>query len=131
MTDITPAELQQLRARLERRAEQLRAEVGDIKQEESAAEPARETVRDFGDQGEERAREAVRSAEENRDRVELREVAAALQRMKEDRYGVCTVCGREIPLARLRAQPAAARCLPCQQRYEKAHPLEPRAAPMH
>ena len=121
-----------LRAQLEIRARLLRDEVEAARVEIEAA-PAllRDPVEDAAAHGEQRSRDAVRSAEQDRDTGELREIAAALARMDDGRYGECIDCGRAIPFARLEAQPTALRCVPCQQRFEKAHPVEIRAAPMH
>jgi RNA polymerase-binding transcription factor DksA len=44
---------------------------------------------------------------------ELREVDAALQRLKEDSYGRCEQCGIAIGRLRLRAIPEARNCLAC------------------
>jgi len=44
---------------------------------------------------------------------ELREIDAALARMDAGGYGVCEACGAPIPEGRLRARPAAARCVAC------------------
>jgi len=53
----------------------------------------------------------------------LREVEQALARVDGGTYGYCTVCGRGIPLERLRALPAAASCVACTDRSS----YEPRA----
>lgn len=58
---------------------------------------------------------------------ELRAVEAALQRISMGSYDVCETCGESIGAARLRAQPAASRCIKCQNHIEKqygqpAHP---------
>jgi len=58
---------------------------------------------------------------------ELRAVEAARHRYAEGSYGVCVECGTEIDYERLRAQPAAIRCIQCQRRHEQEH--GPRAAP--
>ncbi len=50
----------------------------------------------------------VRQAEEH-----LAEVDAALARLEHGTYGVCDVCGREIPPERLEVRPAAATCVGC------------------
>lgn len=50
--------------------------------------------------------------------AELRLVEEALSRMEAGTYGVCIDCGTEIPPARLKAAPEAARCIPCQQKFE-------------
>jgi RNA polymerase-binding protein DksA len=60
-------------------------------------------------------------AELTRDVGELREVVAALKRLADGTYGLCLDCGADIPVERLRAQPAAARCVDCQQRHEKTY----------
>jgi RNA polymerase-binding transcription factor DksA len=41
--------------------------------------------------------------------------------MDEQDYGSCVDCGAEIELARLRAEPAAERCVDCQEAYERTH----------
>ncbi|WP_051549214.1 TraR/DksA family transcriptional regulator [Nocardioides sp. URHA0032] len=50
----------------------------------------------------------VRQAEEH-----LAAVEAALARVDAGTYGVCAVCGREIPAERLEARPTAATCVAC------------------
>lgn len=50
---------------------------------------------------------------------ELRAVEAALARVHEPDFGVCADCGAEIPFSRMRANPAALRCVACQERAEK------------
>lgn len=42
-------------------------------------------------------------------------IKAALGRLAAGRYGQCRDCGEDIPAARLRALPFAARCKPCQE----------------
>ena len=49
---------------------------------------------------------------------ELNEVDFALRRLYRGVFGVCVHCHQDIPAARLRAQPSAARCLSCQQAHE-------------
>jgi acetoin utilization protein AcuB len=44
----------------------------------------------------------------------------ALARAQQGRFGVCEDCGREIPIARLRALPGASRCLRCAAGGERA-----------
>lgn len=43
--------------------------------------------------------------------VERDELLAALDRVAAGTYGVCEVCGREIPAGRLEVRPAATRCV--------------------
>ena len=50
---------------------------------------------------------------------ELADVEAALGRMASGTYGECVDCGEGIAPARLRAYPAATRCIGCQGAFEK------------
>ncbi len=52
---------------------------------------------------------------------ELRHVEVALEHMNEGTYGLCDVCGTEIPFERLEAYPTAIRCIEDQERYEKLY----------
>jgi RNA polymerase-binding transcription factor DksA len=61
------------------------------------------------------------AADEMRDHQELRDVDAALRRLAEGTYGICTDCGAEIGFERLHAEPEAARCVDCQRRHEKTY----------
>lgn len=53
-----------------------------------------------------------------RESDELSMVDAALRRIEAGSYGQCVDCGAEIPAARLRAAPEAARCIACQEKAE-------------
>jgi DnaK suppressor protein len=55
--------------------------------------------------------------------VRLRDIDAALARIKSGAYGICIDCGEAIPAARLNALPTAMSCVKCQQAYEKQHGL--------
>ncbi len=55
---------------------------------------------------------------EGRERHELDEIDDALARLARGTYGSCQDCGASIPLARLRAMPAARLCLDCQKQRE-------------
>jgi DnaK suppressor protein len=57
-------------------------------------------------------RDAARGAATRRLAARAR-LAAALARFGRPDFGLCTECGAPIPLARLRADPAATRCTDC------------------
>jgi RNA polymerase-binding transcription factor DksA len=46
-------------------------------------------------------------------RTRVLELDAACERLRNDTYGICEVCGARIPPARLEAQPATRRCVSC------------------
>jgi RNA polymerase-binding protein DksA len=48
-----------------------------------------------------------------RERRTLSEIEQALARVKTGEYGVCPLCGKKLPEARLRAIPWARLCVPC------------------
>jgi len=48
-------------------------------------------------------------------RAALREVQAALWRIEDGTYGLCTSCGQPIGVERLEILPQAALCMPCQR----------------
>ena len=48
------------------------------------------------------------------------EAQAALARLDAGTYGRCVDCGEQIVEARLEFRPEAARCLPCQEKFEAA-----------
>ncbi|MBT8061798.1 MAG: TraR/DksA C4-type zinc finger protein [Gammaproteobacteria bacterium] len=49
----------------------------------------------------------------NETRLELSQITVALDRLEQGSYGTCEDCGITIPMARLEAQPLAARCVNC------------------
>ncbi|MBU6491845.1 TraR/DksA family transcriptional regulator [Pandoraea sp.] len=51
--------------------------------------------------------------------AQLRDIAAARERIKAGVYGVCADCGSEIDYARLEAYPTAKRCTACQRHHER------------
>jgi RNA polymerase-binding transcription factor DksA len=61
----------------------------------------------------------VQAALVDRASKELVQVDAALDLLRERRYGLCRDCADFIGLARLRSLPFAQRCRPCQERMER------------
>jgi len=54
----------------------------------------------------------------------MRDIEAALQRIKNGEYGVCIDCGVDVALARLQAYPTAKRCIVCQEKRERDYAHE-------
>jgi len=50
---------------------------------------------------------------------ELAQIEAALESMRDGKYGSCEACDKPIPLARLQALPYAVLCIDCQREAEK------------
>jgi DnaK suppressor protein len=120
---LTSKEQQALRAQIERRRAQLLEELhddvartrGDRFEELAGAAP------DRGDESVAALIADLDHAEVARDLSELRGLEAARNRMAEGSYGQCADCGVDIAFERLRANPAAARCIRCQGAREKIY----------
>lgn len=50
---------------------------------------------------------------------EMTQIEAALQRIKQGKYGLCAGCNCKIPLARLNALPYSTLCIKCQREAER------------
>ena len=53
--------------------------------------------------------------------IEINEIKAALARIEQHSYGICTSCGRAIHAGRLEAMPAAAHCIECANDADLLH----------
>ena len=51
----------------------------------------------------------------SRDGVYLDQIEKALKRIEDGTFGLCRVCGNEIPVARLEAVPTTKICVPCKE----------------
>jgi RNA polymerase-binding protein DksA len=63
-------------------------------------------------------RELEYTLEENSEHL-LGEIDAALKRIDEGTYGICTNCSKQIPEGRLEALPWATLCIDCQRDRER------------
>jgi RNA polymerase-binding protein DksA len=63
-------------------------------------------------------RELDYTLEENEERV-LADIDAALKRIDDGTYGICTNCGKQILEERLEARPWATLCIDCQREQER------------
>ena len=99
--DTLRDQLQQHKAELTERVNKIKADIGrglDADSKEQAAQLENQEVLD---------------ALANEATEELARINAAMQRMDEGTYGICTDCGVEIDIRRLNAQPFAAKCIAC------------------
>jgi RNA polymerase-binding transcription factor DksA len=115
-----------IRARREALDAEIRGEVSRSRDESFGALAG--PVTDSADEATADLLSDIDQAEVTRDLAEVRALEAAQERLAAGRYGSCEVCGAEIEFERLRANPAALRCVACQRVREKtyAHPAEPK-----
>ena len=78
-------------------------------------------VRDSGDESNAELQTHSERMELSRHSNALNDVDAALQRLRDGGFGVCSDCGGAISIERLRAYPTAMRCVDCQTHFEKQH----------
>jgi RNA polymerase-binding transcription factor DksA len=81
---------------------------------------------DTGDQSVASLFADLEQADLSRDLEEFRALEAARDRLKGGEYGICVDCGSDIGFERLKAFPAAIRCIQCQERHEKTFGGEPK-----
>ena len=119
---LTAAERSALAKQLEERRRVLRSELAAKleTQDNPALLALRNRMEETDDWAVADLETALDVAEVSRDASELREVEAALVRMKDGTYGECVDCGTDIPFGRLQANPSASRCIACQERVEAA-----------
>lgn len=121
MTNLTQEQLAQLEQLLNDRERALR---GDIHREVEQKEDFRDIASELADHGDlsfATLEVDLENAAVTRDLTELRAIEAARARINKGTYGECVDCETEIPYERLLVQPAAERCAPCQEMYERTH----------
>jgi len=131
MTDLLPmAEKAKLEKALRQRFTALLEEVrGDlVKSDDDRAAMLADRVRDVGDESMADLIVDLDLADTDRDLRELKDVEAALTRMRLGTYGTCMHCGGPIRVERLAAYPTAKRCQPCQALHEKTFAQEGHAS---
>jgi RNA polymerase-binding transcription factor DksA len=124
---LTPEQRSQLKKLIEQRSNELVKEIREDvarARSEQYGELAGPTP-DAGDQSVADLIADLGQADVTRDLDELRALEAAKGRMADGTYGECVSCGREIDYQRLRANPAALRCIDCQRVFEKTHAVQP------
>ncbi len=121
MKHLTAGQRALLQAELEQRRKQLddrlSAHLGGL----TRAEHAREVLQQDDDDAPQRLGEReLDMALSDLETYELGAVSQALGRLRDGHYGLCADCGADIPFDRLKAEPWALRCVPCETRHEAA-----------
>lgn len=120
MPELPEKQLQQLEQRLRNRREELRdiihAELTSSHQEDYSELAG--MVHDAGDESFAELLRGINLTTRARELDEIRDVEAALERIKNGTYATCADCGDAITHERLDAYPTAKRCITCQSRHE-------------
>ncbi len=120
MPELSEKQLQDFAQRLRSRREELREiihrELADSRQEDYSELAG--MVHDAGDESFAELLRGINLTNRARELEEIRDVEAALERIKNGIYGTCVDCNDSIALERLDAYPTAKRCINCQSRHE-------------
>lgn len=120
MPKLTHTELQRYERRIRAQYTALREHIQNVlldsKQDEFTQLAGR-----VHDRGEESVADLLAStslALIDREVSELRDMEAALKRIRTGTYGECDVCGDDIEAERLEASPSVKRCIDCERDHE-------------
>lgn len=120
MPTLTADDIGHFEQTLKQRRESLRWSIHDalVRTEREDLSEIAGRVRDAGEESVADAVATMNLTLLDREVGELRDVEAALQRIRDGVYGQCQDCGGEIARERLEAYPTAKRCVECQRRRE-------------
>ncbi len=119
---MSAIETDRFREALLEEKKRVEAAIQNLQEENSgnlAEEAGEEMAHDLADTATETYdRELDHTLEENSEHV-LEEIEAALKRIQEGTYGICTNCGKQIAEERLEALPWATLCIDCARDRER------------
>lgn len=120
---LQQSQILDFKTHLRQRAEQLGREIRAtlVRSSEESHVRIAEQARDTEDDSFSNLIVDLNYSEIDRDADELRRIQGALRRLNDGTYGVCVDCGKDISVARLRAESTAVRCIECQEIYERTH----------
>ncbi len=124
MSHLKREDLEHIRTALQTRREALLRQVTAALEESGQTQFAEVLGRASGDSSDEALAVTLgdlSAARLDHEIRQLRELDAAMRRMDSKDYGLCQDCGAPIPVARLIANPAAVRCIACQELHEKTY----------
>jgi RNA polymerase-binding transcription factor DksA len=127
MNSLTELQVAVLKVWMARRKARLQHEIREVLVRSGNAHHAGlvDAAGESADEAAARLLREIAEAEALRDIGEVRDIAAAEERMARGRYGLCTDCGEAVGVDRLLAYPSAKRCMPCQQHREKTRAPSP------
>ncbi len=125
---LTEHQTEHLRKAIDERRNALLAELREDA-ERAREQPYAEHAGQAPDTGDESVATLIADLEQadlTRDLDEFRALETARERLKTGGYGTCTDCGADVGYERLKASPAALRCVHCQERHERTYVGSPK-----
>jgi len=124
MSHLSTADLQAIESALNTRSQGLRQQLAAAREESGQTQYTAVLGRGSGDSSDEALAVTLgdlSAARLHHELSQLHELDRARQRLKDEDFGICQDCGEVIPVSRLIANPAATRCIACQEVFEKTH----------
>ncbi|MEE4379494.1 MAG: TraR/DksA family transcriptional regulator [Candidatus Competibacteraceae bacterium] len=123
LSKLSEQQINELRDRLRQRFAEVREEIHQelLRSDEESYLDLAGRVRDSEDESVANLLVDLKFAAMDRHVQEIRAIEAALARIREGSYGICSDCGDPIGFERQQAYPTAKRCYRCQTVYEKTH----------
>jgi DnaK suppressor protein len=126
---LTPHQINEFKTKLNDRFMALRREISAelLRSDEEHYVDLAGQVRDTGDVALADLLVDIKLASIDRHIQEIRDIDAALMGIATGSYGQCSNCQQPIPIERLNANPAAQRCIICQEAHDRifAHSGQP------
>jgi RNA polymerase-binding protein DksA len=107
---MTEKDLNQLKSALLRRRREI---IERLEDQESGRQALSEPESEMVEEGQKAVMTHLYESLDQQERGRIEEIDLALSRIAEGTYGSCEVCGKVIPLERLRAVPATRYCVNC------------------
>lgn len=94
--------------------------IGDVRQiDETSKTIGQDGIQDLGDEAATIYNKHILLTLNENERMRLRELDEALDRIESGLYGICEECGEPIGLRRLEVNPVAQYCVPCKTKLEQ------------
>jgi DnaK suppressor protein len=94
--------------------------IGDVRQmDESSKEMGQDGIQDIGDEAATIYNKQILLTLNENERMRVKELDEALDRIAHGAYGICEECGEPIGLKRLEVNPVAKYCVPCKTKMEQ------------
>ena len=116
---LTKEEIERFKQRLEAMKRQLNQTLGQVAQEVTSSEETKGHSQHQADEGTDDFGQTINIELTAKEQKTLSQIERALEKIKEETYGLCDLSGDEIPIARLEAIPYATMTVQAQEKYEK------------
>ncbi|MFH1457297.1 MAG: hypothetical protein ABIF17_04290 [Patescibacteria group bacterium] len=120
---LTKKQIEEFKKILEKRQLEIEQYLSDFAHKHGKADGAFvPDFPDFGDKDDENASEVStyvnRLSVDNTLEKELRDIMAALKKIRNNQYGICKYCNKDIGVERLKIRPESSSCVACKKKFK-------------